>query len=177
LLLTDMSVYSLGQARPERDQLVADATLSVMWPLAYRIALLVLKDHMSAEDVAQEACVKAMQSHKTLRDPVAFDSWFRMIATRLALTSYRRHQRTYRHEVSVDRLPDVEVTSTADDADLCRAVMSLPDEFRLPLVLTYVCGFTSSEIGVRLRIPPGTVRYRLVRARDLLRPQLEEFSE
>jgi RNA polymerase sigma-70 factor (ECF subfamily) len=172
-----MSVYSLGRARVERDQVGADAAISLMWPVAYRIALLVLKDHMSAEDVAQEACVKAMRSHKMLRDPAAFENWFRVIATRLALTAHRRSRRTYHHEVSVDRLPEFEATSPAGDADLCRAVMSLPDDLRLPLVLAYVCGFTSSEIGMRLRIPPGTVRYRLVRARDLLRPQLGEFSE
>lgn len=61
--------------------------------------------------------------------------------------------------------------------DLRRAVLSLPKKFRLPVVLYYMEGYSVSETAQLLRIPAGTVKSRLNKARKILRETLQEREE
>ena len=57
--------------------------------------------------------------------------------------------------------------------ELYEAVMGLDEKYRLPVVLHYIEGFKTAEIAAMLRLPEGTVKTRLRRAREILREELE----
>jgi RNA polymerase sigma-70 factor, ECF subfamily len=152
-----------------------DRTILALWPTAYRIARLILRDDMAAEDVAQESCVRALQRRSQLRDDAALAPWFRSLVTHLALSARRRAERRRKRETPVEEHFDAASTSSDSAAtlDLAAALERLDDSLRLPLVLVYHGGFTSVEVGRYLSIAPATVRYRLAVARNTLRPLLE----
>lgn len=60
-----------------------------------------------------------------------------------------------------------------NSSELYEAVMGLEQKYRLPVVLYYIEGFRTAEIAAMLRLPEGTVKTRLRRAREILRKELE----
>jgi RNA polymerase sigma-70 factor (ECF subfamily) len=156
----DMRTGALGE----------EALLEQLWPRAYRLAFLILRDHMASEEVAQESCFRAVLARGRLRDENKFDSWFKSIVTREALSARRSRARLRSREEIVADVPEgAAVADAAHDPDLANALSAMPDDARVPLVLFYYCGFTSDAIGRHLGIKAATIRYRLSAARDQLR--------
>jgi RNA polymerase sigma-70 factor (ECF subfamily) len=155
-----------------------EETILALWPTAYRIAKLVLRDHMAAEDVAQESCVRALAKRKQLRDPIALESWFRALVTHRALSARRRIERQLLRETSgVERSEHSPQSDGAAAVDLAVAIENLDDDLRLAVILVYYGGYTSVQAASRLGIAASTVRYRLAEARKALRPLLESPDE
>jgi RNA polymerase sigma-70 factor (ECF subfamily) len=151
-----------------------DRAIIALWPTAYRIAWLILRDHMAAEDVAQESCIHAIRSRQQLRDDSALSAWFRSIVTRLALSALRCTIRARRHEEPAAQQRELATPFDPSTAhDLLIAIERLSDELRIPLILAYYNGYTSREIAKRLGLAPATIRYRLAVARNAIRPLLE----
>jgi RNA polymerase sigma-70 factor (ECF subfamily) len=150
-----------------------DQAILALWPTAYRIARLILRDDDAARDVAQESCMRALQKREQLRNPNAVAPWFRVLVSNLALTQKRRAERRAGREVELsDQLPQI-ATEPSASLDLAAALARLSDDVRLPLILHCYVGLSSAEIGKQLRIPAATVRYKIATARTMLRPQLE----
>lgn len=169
----DITADLVRSARAPYDHDIEAAILE-LWPTAYRIAWLMLRDEMAAEDVAQESCLRAIQRRSQLRDPTAMTAWFRSVVSHLALSHRRQSDRRRRSESPLD--DRCEIPGAVDmcaHVDLASAIERLGDELRIPLVLVCYGGFTSSEVARRLKIAPATVRYRLATARNILRPLLE----
>lgn len=150
-----------------------EALLSALWATAYRIAWLILRDHMAAEDVAQESCVRAVLKRRFLREPEAMHGWFRTLVTNLAISARRRTDRRSRGDAAVIRDEHSTDRDVSGELDLADAIAQLDDELRLPVVLVYFGGFTSIDVARKLGIASSTVRCRLIAARNLLRPLLE----
>jgi RNA polymerase sigma-70 factor, ECF subfamily len=150
-----------------------DRAITTLWPTAYRIAWLILRDRMVAEDVAQESCVQALQRRSQLRDPDALIPWFRALVSNLALSARRKLDRRHRAELPESHYLETAGNKDSRDLDLARAIDKLNDDLRIPLVLFYYGGFSSLEIGRRLHIPAPTVRYKIAGARERLRLILE----
>lgn len=70
--------------------------------------------------------------------------------------------------------PYVEERIEGGDAELREALLSLPEKLRLPVMLHYIEGYTTEEAAAILRVPVGTVRSRLKKARETLKKALEE---
>lgn len=139
----------------------------------FRVAYSVLRNVQDAEDVVQETFLKIHRSRRwnSMVDEKAF----------LARTAWR---------IVVDRLPNTRVAAldfdvpsgrenpeqtaiTADwNATIHRLVDALPEELRQPLALSTVDEFNSHEIAQVMEIPEGTVRTRLMRARQVLKQKL-----
>jgi RNA polymerase sigma-70 factor (ECF subfamily) len=169
--MTDASVIQNGFSTVTAD---VDQAILTLWPTAYRIARLILRDEDAAQDVAQDSCMRALQQRTQLRNPNAIAPWFRVLVSNLALTHKRQAARRAHREIDLpDDLPLIAPEPSAC-LDLAHAIARLSDDTRLPLVLHYYAGFSSAEIGKRLKIPAATVRYRLAAARTMLRPQLED---
>jgi RNA polymerase sigma-70 factor, ECF subfamily len=149
-----------------------DALVEAVWPDACRLAYAILGDRASAEDAAQEACITMYRSITSLRSAAAFRVWFYRILVRAASGVREKSRR---------QQPNAEDLSyRVDDAasiDVWRALAALPKHLRDVVVLRYFEDLSSREIASVLRIPDGTVRFRLMIAMRRLRPLLSDRPE
>jgi RNA polymerase sigma-70 factor (ECF subfamily) len=126
-----------------------------------------------AEELAQEAFCRVWEKLPTLRQPERLVSWLYRIAHNLAVSAARRPR--------LVSLPDdlqAEAVSPADpSAEVHRAVASLPEGQRVIIALRHFSGLSHEEIAHSLAIPAGTVRSRLSRAYERLRPLLAHMLE
>ncbi len=156
----------------EFEQRLADSST-----LAFRVALGVLRNREDAEDVAQEAFLKAYRNFHRLRDRERFRSWLVRIAWRLALDRLRSAGRRERRELAAAELspsPTVEDPIAAGEFQqyLHRALDELPEKLRIVLVLAAVEGHDIREVARLLGVPEGTVKSRLHLARKQLAERL-----
>jgi RNA polymerase sigma-70 factor (ECF subfamily) len=135
----------------------------------FQIACGVLGDPAEAEEVAQDAFLRAYRRFASLRDPARFCAWVSRIALRLALNRRRSRRRQRARETAWQAV--VTDGAGADPLFLQRLrgeIDRLPEKLRLVLVLSAVEGMEAREVAGLLRIPAGTVRSRLHRARKHL---------
>lgn len=146
--------------------------------LAVRVAYSVLRNRDDAEEVAQEAFVRAYRRFHELRDRDRFRAWLVRICWRLALDRLRADRRRRRREDAAAAEPAAgrsveEVAAGREiEARVLDAVAALPDGLRLVVVLAAIEGHDMAVVGRLLRVPEGTVRSRLHRARRALAEKL-----
>jgi RNA polymerase sigma-70 factor (ECF subfamily) len=152
-------------------------------PLAYRVARGVLRNDADAEDVAQDALLRAYRRFDRLRDPQRFRGWLVRIVFRLALDKARSARRREIRETQwaqPERRPAPETAeelaaSSEFQARLDRAMEELPEKLRLVLLLSAMQGHTLEEVAALLRLPVGTVKSRLFFGRKKLAEKLQCF--
>ena len=141
----------------------------------FRVAFSVLRNVQDAEDAVQETFLKIYRlgAWADMQDERAF---LARVAWRLAVSRVRRVVGERSQEEAADASPSAEANLIQADAEAAvhRLVGALPLELRLPLALSTVDGMTSPEIAKVMGIPEGTVRTRLLRARDILKRKLQE---
>jgi RNA polymerase sigma-70 factor (ECF subfamily) len=150
-------------------------------PLAYRVARGVLRNTHDAEDVAQEALLRAYRRFDRLRDPSRFRGWLVRIAFRLALDRARSAKRREVRETQWAQPERRPAPRTAEDlaassefqAHFDRALDELPEKLRLVLLLCAMEGHTMEEVAEMLALPIGTVKSRLFIARKKLAEKLQ----
>jgi RNA polymerase sigma-70 factor (ECF subfamily) len=171
------SARNVGNLDERRD---LEQLLSENAPLAYRVALGVLRNPAEAEDVAQEALLRAYRRFHLLRDAQRFRGWLVRIAFRLALDRSRTlRSRTHRETCWARpelRPPPQSAEQLAAwnefEGRLGRALDELPDRQRLVLLLTAMQGHSMDEAAAILGISAGTVKSRLFKARKSLMEKL-----
>lgn len=145
----------------------------------YRFAFWLARDRSVAEDVVQETLMRAWRSLDSLTDDGAAKAWLLTIARR---EHARLYERKRLETVDVDTLAAAEDPALGrvdhDDRDDVRAaLLKLPDEYREPLVLQVLMGYSAAEIGTQLGLTPGAVLTRLCRARQKLRQAVLDRAE
>jgi RNA polymerase sigma-70 factor, ECF subfamily len=159
-----------------------EACLAGCPKLAYRVALGVLRNSAEAEDVAQEALLRAYRNFPRLRDRERFRGWIARTAWRLALDRIRSTGRREKRElaalqagVALQCGAGVEevVASREFHEHVARAMDALPEKLRLVMVLAAIEGYDTREVAVLLEIPEGTVRSRLFHARQQMAESLK----
>jgi RNA polymerase sigma-70 factor (ECF subfamily) len=134
--------------------------------LAYRYA----SNPSEAEDIAQDALLRAWRRRSTLRDPDRRNQWLAAIVRNEA---FRQHARVRPNLSATIELregeEDERVLAAVELADLHAAMAALSDRDRQLLELRYEEDLTQAAIADRLGIPEGTVKVRLHRARNKLR--------
>lgn len=151
-----------------------EARVEELRPRAHRIALAVLRDPGEAEDVVQEAFLRAYRRRSDLRDVERFDAWLGRIVYHLALNRWRQRSRRQRREATwatpraVDTDGERIATQRVLAGELLDAVDRLPEKLRVALRLAAVEGLDSVAIGELLDVPPATVRSRIHLARKKL---------
>jgi len=142
------------------------------------VARLLAGTESDAEDAVQETWIRACTSLERFRWDAAFSTWLLGIGLNVVRDHLRRVGRS--KETTVAELPDPPGPAPADhqDAriDLERAIATLPDDFRIVLVLHDVEGMKHEEIAERLKMPVGTTKSQLFRARRLLRATLSQST-
>ncbi len=146
-----------------------------LYSLAYRLC----GNHHDAQDLVQEALLRVRRGLATY-EPRNLEGWLSRIVTRTFLDRVRKQRRrpTVPLPDEPDRVlagsPDLESEIAAHDLPdhLQRLLGELPPDFRAPIVLKDVLGFSYEEIAEMLDVPLGTVRSRIHRGRGRLRDAL-----
>ena len=139
----------------------------LMEPMLYRVAYGLLLNRTDCADAVQEALLRAWEKRNTLRDESLFRTWLTRILINECYTLLRRRRRA----VPLDEVPEPIAPPDADPI-LHDAIARLDKNLRLPVVLHYMEGYSVGEVASMLRLPAGTIKTRLFKARKILRMQL-----
>jgi RNA polymerase sigma-70 factor, ECF subfamily len=149
----------------------------------FGVALRMLGNAAEAEEVAQEAFLRAHRAIGSFRGEAKLSTWLYGIASRLCLNRLAGGERRLVRggEAELERLADSGADPAADldrsevEQALHRAIAELPEERRIVVVLRDLEGLSYEEIAAALELELGTVRSRLHRARMDLKDKLERF--
>ena len=127
-----------------------------------------------AEDLAQEALVRALEHLRELKEPAAFPAWLRSIAANLCASWTRRPAAFPLDERAAGDDPDVvaAVIARHEQRELARALQHLPTANRLALLMHTRDGMSYERIAAFLGVPVSTIEGRIFRARERLRRSL-----
>ena len=145
----------------------------------FRYAFWLCHDRQVAEDLVQETFLRAWKSLDSLQDDNAAKAW---LITILRRENARRFERKRFDLVDVDTVPvpDVQSLSLEQDMEnewLRRHIGELAEEYREPLILQVLGGFSGEEIAEILELNKNTVMTRLFRARNKLKEALDKDSQ
>jgi len=148
--------------------------------LAFRVAYGVLHHRQDAEDVAQEAFVKAYRNFRHLRDRDRFRAWLVRLTWRLAIDRQRSDRRREVRERAEDLareggspVADADLVANERAAQLWRAIDALPEKLRVVVVLAGIQEHDLREVARLLDLPEGTVKSRMFLARQQLKESLQ----
>ena len=159
-------------------------------PSLYSAALRLTRNPADAEDLLQEALLRAFRGFSGFEDGTNLKAWMYRILTNTFINSYRKKQRepvTVQDEdiadwylydklgtAGAEASAESEVLDKIPDEEVQRALEALPEGFRMAVLLADVEGFSYKEIAEILEIPIGTVMSRLHRGRKALQKALWE---
>ena len=172
----------------------ADQAMEHMSSL-YSAALRMTRNPADAEDLLQETYLKAYRSFATFQDGTNLKAWLYRILTNTYINAYRakkrRPEQTDVEDVedlylyhrlggleaaAAGRSAEEEVLERFTDDEVKAALESLPDNFRMAVLLADVEGFSYKEIAEIMDVPIGTVMSRLHRGRRALQKALHDFG-
>ncbi len=152
---------------------------------ALTLAVRLVRGREEAEELVQDAFVRAYRNLRSFRGDSAFRTWFYRILYNVCMTSVRRRAR--REPIlhldgqpeMYETIPDAGITTALDQLEekeiagiLSDEMERLPDKYRTALTLFYTEEMSYEEMGVISGLPVGTVKSHLFRARSLLRERL-----
>lgn len=138
----------------------------------YRYAYWVCRDKEVAQDLVQETCLRAWKSIDSLLDEKSAKGW---LFTILRRENARRFERKQLDLVDIDdyEIAAQEKNSEHDKELMQQKIAALPSEYKEPLLLQLVAGFTAEEIAEQLELNKNTVLTRLFRAKNMLKSNLQ----
>lgn len=143
----------------------------------FRVAYSILRNVQDSDDVVQETFLKLYRSRawERMDDEKAF---LARVAWRTALNQLRQAPGNRPGDMTASGSQDPEQAAIASDwsAAVCRLIDALPEELRQPLALSSLEELNSREIAKVMGIPEGTVRTRLMRARQILKQKLNAMG-
>ena len=164
-------------------------------PSLYAAALRMTRNPADAEDLVQETYLKAYRGFESFTEGTNLKAWLYRILTNTFINRYRAKKRRpeetdfddvedfylYRRlggleEARASRSAEDELLDFFTEAEVKDALESLPETFRLAVLLADVEGFAYKEIAEILEIPIGTVMSRLHRGRKALQKRLYDFA-
>ena len=151
-----------------------DQLVGVFHQDMYRYAAWLCRDKAIAEDVVQEAMLRAWKSLDALRDDAAARPWLLTIVRR---ENARYFERKRIETVDIDNLTASQAALIAEQPDeelddMRQAIYELDDDYREPLVLQVLMGYSTNEIAEQMGLKQGAVLTRLHRARAKLKDQM-----
>lgn len=162
-------------------------------PQLYSAAVRMTRNRSDAEDLVQETYLRAYRGYGNFEEGTNLRAWLFRILTNTFINTYRAKQRRVQESELNDvedlylyrRIANVDVASRSaedtlfdlfPDDEVKRALESLPENFRLPVLLADVEEFSYKEIAEMLDIPIGTVMSRLHRGRKAMQKALADYA-
>jgi len=164
-------------------------------PQLYSAALRMTRNQADAEDLVQETYLRAYRGFQNFTEGTNLRAWLYRILTNAFINTYRARQRRptesdlgdvedmylYRRLASLDavnasRSAEDQLFDMLTDDEVKQALEDLPENFRLPVLLADVEGFSYKEIAEMLDIPIGTVMSRLHRGRKAMQKSLFDYA-
>ena len=147
-----------------------------------RVAYIYVKDKHKAEDIFQEVFIKVFKKYHTFKGDSSEKTWLMKITVnvckdyfksfwvkRVLLNSDKEEEReVYEKQYNSESLDD-SIIKSIESRELLNEVMNLSLKYKEVIILYYYQQFTTKEISEMLKLPEGTIRTRLFRARELLR--------
>ncbi|CAH2717644.1 ECF RNA polymerase sigma factor SigW [Neobacillus rhizosphaerae] len=153
----------------------------------YQLCFRMLGNRHEAEDMAQEAFIRAFVNIKSFNQNLKFSTWLFRIATNLCIDRMRKKKPDYYLDADVagteglnmysqipsdTPLPEKELESLELQEAVQKEILKLPEKYRSAIVLKYIEELSLNEISEILDLPLGTVKTRIHRGREALRQQL-----
>ena len=172
----------------EFDEMVLEHT-----DMMYAVALRLTRNVADAQDLTQNAVVKALRFHAKFQEGTYIKAWLLTILRNTFINDYRRKQRRPMNveltgaEAARYLLPDPDVNYDPPGESYCdliellddtviQAIERLPEEFRLAVIMADIEDKSYKAIAEAMECPMGTVMSRLYRGRKLLREELKDFA-
>ncbi len=165
-------------------------------PGMYAFARHLTSDDSDAEDLVQEALLKAYRAFDSLEEEAAAGRWLRVVLTNAWRDRLRKRRRLprevsfedvenfslYETLVEEDPLPysdtlHLDFLGSFSEHDIHVVLRRLPELYRAPLVLRYIEGFATKEVARLLDTPLGTALARLHRGRKLFEKEMWEYAK
>jgi RNA polymerase sigma-70 factor (ECF subfamily) len=153
----------------------------------YQLCYRMLGNRHEAEDIAQEAFLRAYVNIKSFNQDLKFSTWLFRIATNLCIDRMRKKKPDYYLDAEVagtegltmysqvtsnTPLPETEVESQELQETVHKEIQKLPEKYRSAIILKYIEDLSLNEISEILDLPLGTVKTRIHRGREALRQNL-----
>lgn len=139
-----------------------------------------------AEDLYQEVLVSAYLAFHTINEPARIKGWLFTIARNKCRDYWRKENKTkqfwkeevysYSSNVEAPSLPEEEVLHKYSNEKMVESVRALPEIYQSTLLLYYFNDLTIMEISKRKNIPISTVKTRMKRGKEHLKPKLQSFA-
>ncbi len=162
----------VGRTAPSREQQFNEL-IGVYMDDLYRYGYWLTGNRSVADDLVQETMMRAWKSMEKLNDPKAVKGWLLTILRRENARRFER-QRPQESDVPPEELPSTRSDyDTSTEAFVLRgALQRLPEEYREPLLLQVIHGYSQKEIAAQLGLSVAGAGTRLFRAREKLRELL-----
>jgi RNA polymerase sigma-70 factor (ECF subfamily) len=167
-----------------------------LMPSLYSAALRMTRNPADAEDLVQETYLRAYRGFGGFKEGTNLKAWLYKILTNTFINTYRARKRRpeetdlddtedfslYRRlggleAAAAERTPETQVLEAMPEAVVKEALESLPEQFRMAVLLADVEGFSYKEIAEIMDVPIGTVMSRLHRGRKQLQTRLWSFAQ
>ena len=175
--MTDDPDLALVQQTLKGDPEAFSALVRLHQNLVYNLAYRFMRDPTLAEDMTQEAFLKAFRLLKSFRGDSTFSTWMYRVTCNVCLTELKRRKRLG-EILRVAPWPPHTNTSEPERADLAesirRCVTKLPAPYATAITLYYLKGISYEEIADIMKIPQGTLKTWMYRAREKLRKLVQQ---
>ena len=166
-------MIELVELAKKGDKPAFDEVIRLCVPDLFRIAMSILRNKDDADDAVCETVAKAYERIHKLNDCTFFKTWIIRILINQANDEYKRRRKfIYLNDITSE--PQYEDAYALGNDELNTAVASLSLEFRTVITLYYFQDMQIKEIASVLRIPQGTVKWRLSKAKSILKERLSE---
>ena len=142
----------------------AEAIVHIYGNMLFRLCLVMLGNDTDAEDAVQETIIKYLQKAPSFENSEHQKAWLITVAKNECRNMLRYRQR--RQQISLEYLENI--SFDASDNGILEALMSLPEKFRLVLILYYVEEYQIEDIAHIIQKTPSAVKMRLQKGRKLL---------
>lgn len=172
------------------DQKAFEALLKKYRNLVYHVMMKMVRNPQEAEDLSQEAFIKAFKALASFNEEFAFSTWLMKIATNNCIDYLRKKKlKTYSIDEPIkykdeqvqmelpaaDPSPERQLLNSERSVLIEEAIQSLPPRYRHVIVLRHQEEKSYEDIAEILKLPLGTVKARIFRAREMLNKKIKDI--